>query len=157
MIRRQTQIEFVDDALPAHWWQCLALGDFELLDVRLAARSDSATIAHAQAWDMSWFGRIDSRARIGLISLEVSANHRRKGYGRFLVSEIFRRARENQIGVVAVQTAETNAPGARVLCIARLQTGRTRHMLPVARQLFARRVISRFLHYQGEVSWHDAH
>ncbi len=110
MIRRQTQVEFLDDALPAHWWQSLALGDFELLDARLVSRSDGATIAHAQAWDMSWFGRIDSRARIGLISLEVPASHRRKGYGRFLVSEIFRRARENQIGLVAVQTAATNAP-----------------------------------------------
>ena len=30
--------------------------------------------------------------RIGLINLEVPPEHRRKGYGRFLVSEIFRRA-----------------------------------------------------------------
>ena len=59
---------------------------------------------------MSWFGRGDGRSRIGLISLEVSAAHRRKGYGRFLVSEIFRRARENQVDLVAVQTAATNAP-----------------------------------------------
>jgi ribosomal protein S18 acetylase RimI-like enzyme len=110
LIRRQTQVEFLDDALPSHWWQCLALGEFELLNARLVARSDGAVFAHAQAWDMSWFGRIDSRSRIGLIGLEVSADHRRKGYGRFLVSEIFRRARENQINVVAVQTAATNGP-----------------------------------------------
>jgi ribosomal protein S18 acetylase RimI-like enzyme len=110
LIRRQTQVEFIEDALPAHWWQCLALGDFELLDARLVSRSDGATIAHAQAWDMSWFGRIDSRARIGLINLQVPADQRRKGYGRFLVSEIFRRARESQINLVSVQTAATNAP-----------------------------------------------
>ncbi len=110
LIRRQTQVEFVDDALAPHWWQCLALGDFELLDARLVSRSNGATIAHAQAWDMSWFGRIDSRSRIGLISLEVSPDYRRKGFGRFLVTEIFRHARESQIDVVAVQTAATNAP-----------------------------------------------
>ena len=59
---------------------------------------------------MSWFGRGDSHSRVGLISLEVSAAHRRKGYGRFLVSEIFRRASENRVDSVAVGTAATNGP-----------------------------------------------
>jgi ribosomal protein S18 acetylase RimI-like enzyme len=45
-----------------------------------------------------------------LIGLEVSAAHRRKGYGRFLVSEVLRRARENHVGCVVVQTAATNLP-----------------------------------------------
>jgi ribosomal protein S18 acetylase RimI-like enzyme len=110
LVRRQTQIEFQDDALPAHWWQSLALGDFQLLNVRLLSRSDGSLLGHAQAWDMSWFGRGDSRSRIGLISLDVPAAHRRKGYGRFMVSEIFRRARENHVDRIAVQTAATNAP-----------------------------------------------
>jgi ribosomal protein S18 acetylase RimI-like enzyme len=110
LIRRQAQLEFQDDALPDHWWQGLALGDFQLMNVRLVSRSDRAPLGMAQAWDMSWFGRGDSRSRIGLISLEVSAAHRRKGYGRFLVSEILRRARENHVDLVAVQTAATNAP-----------------------------------------------
>jgi ribosomal protein S18 acetylase RimI-like enzyme len=110
LIRRQAQIEFQDDALPAHWWECLALGDFQLLNVRLVSRTDRSLLGQAQAWDMSWFGRGDSRSRIGLISLEVSAAHRRKGYGRFLVSEIFRRARENHVDLIAVQTAATNGP-----------------------------------------------
>jgi ribosomal protein S18 acetylase RimI-like enzyme len=110
LIRRQTQVEFQDDAFPTHWWQCLALGEFELLNARLVSRSDGCPLAYAQAWDMSWFARADGNSRIGLISLEVAAQHRRKGYGRFLVSEIVRRARENHVSSVAVQTAATNAP-----------------------------------------------
>ncbi len=31
VIRRMTQMEFVDDALPVDWWQNLALGDFHLI------------------------------------------------------------------------------------------------------------------------------
>ena len=120
LIRRQAQIEFQDDALPAHWWQCLALGDFQLLNVRLVSRDDRSLLGQAQAWDMSWFGRGDSRSRIGLISLEVPAAHRRKGYGRFLVSEIFRRARENHVDLIAVQTAATNAPALALYAFARL-------------------------------------
>jgi ribosomal protein S18 acetylase RimI-like enzyme len=110
LIRRQTQIEVVDDALPSHWWQNLALGDFELMTARLLLKDDGTLVARAQAWDMGWFGREDERTRIGLINLEVELQHRRKGYGRFLVSEIFRRARENMIAVVAVATSSSNQP-----------------------------------------------
>ena len=39
LIRRQAQVEFLDDALPAHWWQCLALGEFQLMNVRLVSRA----------------------------------------------------------------------------------------------------------------------
>ena len=59
---------------------------------------------------MGWFGREDGRARIGLINLEVPPEQRRKGYGRFLVSEIFRRARENLVASVAVATSAANQP-----------------------------------------------
>jgi len=108
LIRRQTQLEFLDDAVPPHWWQNLALGDFQTMKARLLSRSDGAPIAQAEAWDMGWFGRGDGRSRIGLINLEVMAAHRRKGYGRFLVTEIFRRARENLVASVAVQTSAVN-------------------------------------------------
>jgi ribosomal protein S18 acetylase RimI-like enzyme len=110
LIRRQARVEFLDDALPSNWWQNLALGEFQLMKARLLSRTDGTQIAQAHAWDMSWFGRLDSRSRIGLIDLEVVAHERRKGYGRFLVGEIFRRARENMISCVAVQTASTNQP-----------------------------------------------
>ena len=110
LIRRLTQIEFLDDALPTDWWQNLALGDFQLMSARLLLKADGTQVAHAQAWDMGWFGREDGRPRIGLINVEVPSAQRRKGYARFLISEIFRRARENLIGSVAVATAEANQP-----------------------------------------------
>ena len=108
MIRRQTQLEFLDDATPDHWWQGVALGEFEVVKARLLSRSDGAELARAQTWDMSWFCRADGRARVGLINLEVAVEHRRKGFGRFLVSEMFRHARENLVNLVEVQTSETN-------------------------------------------------
>jgi ribosomal protein S18 acetylase RimI-like enzyme len=110
VIRRQTHVEFIDDALPDHWWQNLALGDFQLMSAHLLLKSDGSTVARAQAWDMGWFGREDGLSRVGLINLEVPADQRRKGYARFLVSEIFRRARENLIASVAVATSDSNEP-----------------------------------------------
>jgi ribosomal protein S18 acetylase RimI-like enzyme len=108
LIRRQTQLEFLDDAMPNHWWEGVALGEFQVMKARLLARSDGVELAHAETWDMSWFCRRDGLARAGLINLEVATDHRRKGYGRFLVSEIFRRARENLVSLVEVQTSATN-------------------------------------------------
>ncbi len=108
VIRRQTQIEFLDDAMPNHWWEGLALGEFQVMRGRLLSRSDGTELAHAETWDMSWFCRADGRSRIGLIDVEVATLHRRKGYGRFLVNEILRRARENLVALVEVQTGSTN-------------------------------------------------
>ncbi len=110
LIRRQTQFEYIDDAMPTHWWQNLALGDFQLMSASLLLKSDGTPVAQAQVWDMTWFGREDGQARIGLINLEVPIPHRRKGYARFLVSEIFRRARENLVSVVTVATSDSNQP-----------------------------------------------
>ena len=108
VIRRQTQIEFLDDAMPSHWWEGVALGEFQVMKARLLARSGGTELAHAATWDMSWFCRGDSRARIGLIDVEVAPLHRRKGYGRFLVTELLRRARESLVALVEVQTGSTN-------------------------------------------------
>ncbi len=110
LIRRQTQIEFQDDAMSQNWWQNLALGDFQFMRARLLAKNSGQQIACAETWDMGWFARSDGRARIGLVNLEVAAEYRRKGYGRHLITEIFRRARENLVALVEVQTSSTNQP-----------------------------------------------
>jgi ribosomal protein S18 acetylase RimI-like enzyme len=110
LIRRQTVLEFVEDALPPHWWQNLAIGEFPLTDVRLLAKSDGMVVARASTWEMRWFGRDDGRARTGLLDLQVPADHRRKGYARYLLGEVFRRARSNLVHLVEVQTSAENQP-----------------------------------------------
>jgi ribosomal protein S18 acetylase RimI-like enzyme len=108
VIRRLTNVEFLDDALPTDWWQNLALGDFQLVSARLLLKADGTQVAQAQAWDMSWFGREDGRTRIGLINVDVPHEHRRNGYARFLVSEILRRARESLVASVTVASSTEN-------------------------------------------------
>jgi ribosomal protein S18 acetylase RimI-like enzyme len=110
LIRRQTQVEYLDDSLPTDWWQNLALGDFQLMSASLLLKADGTQVARAQAWDMGWFGREDGQTRIGLINVEVPPDHRRKGYARFLMTEIFRRARESLVSSVAVATSSANEP-----------------------------------------------
>jgi GNAT superfamily N-acetyltransferase len=110
LIRRQAQLEFLEDALPAHWWQNLSIGEFPLTEARLLAKSDGAVLARATTWEMRWFGRDDGRARAGLIDLHVPPEHRRKGYARFLMGEILRRARSNLLHRIEVQTSAENQP-----------------------------------------------
>jgi len=97
---------------PQDWWENLAIGEFHLTRFRLHSRSGGAELARALTWDMSWFGRQDGRNRIGLFGVEVAAGQRRQGYGRFLVSEILRLAREDttSLSLVEVQTMSTSAP-----------------------------------------------
>lgn len=108
ILKRQYQAVFYEDELPSSWWESLALGDFHPTRVRLTSKLDDEEIAHAVMWDMSWFSRVDGRARIGVIEFEVAPRHRRNGFGRFLMTEILRTAREQLFAVAQVQTNSTN-------------------------------------------------
>lgn len=110
VIRRMTQLEFLEDMIPSHWWQNLAIGDFPMTAARLSSRADGAEVARACTWEMRWFGRDSNRAHVGLLDVSVDAAHRRKGYGRFLVGEILRRARANLFDGIDVQTSAENQP-----------------------------------------------
>jgi ribosomal protein S18 acetylase RimI-like enzyme len=109
ILKRQFQVEFEEDDLPKSWWESLALGDFHPTRVRLVGKLGGEEIGHARTWDMSWFSRLDGRARIGIIDFEVAPQHRRNGFGRFLMTEILRAAREQLFAVAQVQASSTNA------------------------------------------------
>jgi len=110
LIRRQARLEVTEDALPGNWWEALAIGEFQPTRYRLLSRVDDSELAHATTWDMSWYGRGDGRTRIGLIDLEVDPRHRRKGFGRHLIAEILRQARNDMVALVEIQTSATNVP-----------------------------------------------
>jgi ribosomal protein S18 acetylase RimI-like enzyme len=110
LIRRLARVEITEDVPPRNWWESLALGEFRPTRYRLLTKADDHELAHATTWDMNWFGRADGRSRIGLIDLKVDPAHRRKGHGRYLVSEILRQARNEMVSRVDVQTGATNAP-----------------------------------------------
>jgi ribosomal protein S18 acetylase RimI-like enzyme len=110
LIRRQARVEVTEDALPRDWWEGLAIGEFRPTRFRLLSKADESELAHATTWDMNWFGRGDGHSRIGLIDLEVAPGLRRKGYGRFLIAEIFRQARDELVTRIEVQTRATNVP-----------------------------------------------
>jgi ribosomal protein S18 acetylase RimI-like enzyme len=109
LLRRQVRIEIVEDVLPSGWWEAQAIGLFRPTRFRLLGRNDGVEIAHAKTWDIACgFGVGDGRPRAGLIDVEVAPEFRRKGFGRLLLTEVFRHARQQLTEIVTVQTAETN-------------------------------------------------
>ena len=93
LIRRQTRLEILEDAMPANRWESAAIGCTQITRFRLLAKDGERVIATAATWDMAAFGRLDGKAKSGLIDVEVAEGERRKGYGRFLVGEILRHCR----------------------------------------------------------------
>jgi ribosomal protein S18 acetylase RimI-like enzyme len=110
LIRRMARIQIIEDALPRDWWEALAIGEARPTRFQLLAKADDTLLARVSTWDMPWFGREDRISRLGLVDMEVPPQHRRKGYGRHLVGEILRQAREAMLQAVTVQTSETNIP-----------------------------------------------
>jgi len=108
LLRRQSTVEFDEDPVPSNWWESLALSELRLTHVRLTSRADGSEIARASTWDMTWFGRVDGRTQIGVFDVEVAPAYRGKGFGRFLLSEILRHARENGFERAEVQTLADN-------------------------------------------------
>nr|WP_303652761.1 GNAT family N-acetyltransferase [Paludisphaera mucosa] len=110
VLRRQFDVAFEEDPLPSTWWENAALGAFHPMRAELRSRGDEAVVARAWTWDMSWFGREEGRARLGVFGVEVEPEHRRKGYARYLLGEVLRDARERGFQTVEVQTLTENEP-----------------------------------------------
>lgn len=109
MLRRQTRLEVQEDTPPAGWWSTLAIGSFRPSAYRLINRNDNRPIAGAVTWEVA--AELGNGAnRTALIDLEVAAPFRRKGFGRLLVAEILRHARDLMADAVCVQTIDTNRP-----------------------------------------------
>jgi ribosomal protein S18 acetylase RimI-like enzyme len=110
LLRRQVRLEIEEDAMPAGWWESLAIGLFRPTAFRLLEKADDRPVARATTWDIAaGSGVCDGRSRLGLVDMEVEPARRRQGFGRLLVAEILRHARGQMADVVAVQTASTNA------------------------------------------------
>jgi len=108
ILRRQAHVSIHDEEQPRSWWNNLALGDFHPTLVTMTSKLEEEEIARATMWDMSWFSRLDGRARVGIVQFEVASKYRRRGFGKFLMSEILRTAHEQMFSVAQLQTNSAN-------------------------------------------------
>ena len=108
ILRRQLRVDVVDDALPATWWEANSIGQARITRFRVFSKLGDQVLARASTWDMAAFGRLDGKARAGLIDVEVDEDKRHQGFGRYLVSEVLRHCRNDWGEFVSVQARSTN-------------------------------------------------
>ncbi len=109
----RTQYEVHAGALPVQsWWQECVLGPLEAVEFRLVDRTKtSVALARAVLWEMETFRpRWDDHA-VGVLSVEVQPELRRRGLAKFLLAQILRHLQEQYFSLVEVQVAEGDAAG----------------------------------------------
>ncbi|MEN6405401.1 MAG: GNAT family N-acetyltransferase [Thermoguttaceae bacterium] len=89
-IRRQTMVEVTVDAPTQTWWDACTVGEFDLTQFDLVARTGGVPIASAMFRSMEPSGTTSAGRAVGLINITVAESYRRRGLAIFLLSEAFR-------------------------------------------------------------------
>lgn len=108
ILRRECRVNLNEEKAFECQWTELALENFLPLSLELNDKLTNTPIASASLWPMSLYGRRTGQARIGLIDVNVTPGHRRKGFGRLLLSESVKHAADLSYDVMCVQTDATN-------------------------------------------------
>lgn len=92
------------------WWRECILGPIDLMDFHLEDRTTNQIIATAGVWEMQGFSQRWGAAVIGITSVTVRADLRRKGMARFLVASLLKHAQEQYFTLAEAQVpAEDSA------------------------------------------------
>ena len=110
-LKRTHRIEVEEDAVPATWWDAIAIGPFAPSRFLVVEKSSGDRVAEAWTWELAaGFAMLDGRVRTGLFRLEVRPEHRQRGLGRFLVVGCMKQARAAGSDAMVAQTSAENEP-----------------------------------------------
>ena len=108
-VRRRTRINYICDPPARSWWEACTLGDLRRLQYRLFLREDeSQPAAIATLLDMETFSHTWGVRTSGLLDVWVEDSARRQGLAVNLLGDILRQAAEQGIGLIEVQTMQSN-------------------------------------------------
>ena len=108
-IQRRTRIETHDGLARPTWWWAATMGPFEQVRFSLFANSDGKQLAEATIWDMHLLSQKWQHKTVGMVNVSVTEDQRRQGLGKYLVTEILRRLKQQYIAALQVQTMKRNA------------------------------------------------
>jgi ribosomal protein S18 acetylase RimI-like enzyme len=109
-LRRRYDVRLVARTGVGTWWQECELGPLEVHEFRLEDKQSGEVAARAGAWEMQGFSQRWNEAVVGLVDVQVKAELRRQGLGKFLLAGILRHLQEQYFSVVEVHARESNAP-----------------------------------------------
>jgi ribosomal protein S18 acetylase RimI-like enzyme len=108
-VKRRAKIELIYDPPCRTWWEACTIGEYNRVQFRLFLREDEAkpaaiaTLVEMEAFSHAWGVRA-----AGLIDVLVDEAVRRQGLAVNLLGDMLRRAAEQGIGLVEVQTMKSN-------------------------------------------------
>jgi ribosomal protein S18 acetylase RimI-like enzyme len=90
------------------WWQECVFSPVETLEFFLENKSGGEPAARTLVWEMEGFSERWSYPAVGIVNCEVQASRRRRGFGKFLLSQVLRQVQEQYFEIAEVQVPEAN-------------------------------------------------
>jgi ribosomal protein S18 acetylase RimI-like enzyme len=113
-IRRTTRLETTVDPPAKTWWDAVMFEPFERTRWALVERESGASLASVYFWNLeTMIGAWGVRA-VGIVDLEVTNEHQRRGLATNLLGEAFRQLQTQGITLAETHVPEENAPGVAV-------------------------------------------
>jgi GNAT superfamily N-acetyltransferase len=113
-IRRNTDVEVLDDPPPRTWWEACLMSSFDRTVFQLRPRGGGAPVASATYWNMEPFAAARGVRTSGLIDVQVEPAERKKGLATYLVGESLRQLSEQSFAQAEVQTMQANTAALRM-------------------------------------------
>ncbi|HEY2147640.1 MAG TPA: GNAT family N-acetyltransferase [Pirellulales bacterium] len=113
-IRRNTDVEVLDDPRPRTWWEACIMSPFDRTVFQLRPRGGAAAVASATFWIMEPFAAARGVRTSGLIDVQVEPAERKKGLATYLVAESLRQLSEQGFAQAEVQTMQANTAALRM-------------------------------------------
>ena len=101
-LRREYQVNAIVDPKLGSWWDYCTYGTAEMFQFRLVDRRDQSTVGSVMFWEIQPLSSEWRIRSVGLCDLEIRADLRGRGLGRFLVGQALSQLQQ-QIGRCEVQ------------------------------------------------------
>ena len=108
LLRRRYQITVTGDITDQTWWWQQVYGCFEGERILLRDNETRQVVGSAFYWDMAEFARSGPGPAVGIIDVRVDQQYRRKGLGRYLMTQLLARLLGYYVSTVEIVTMETN-------------------------------------------------
>ena len=113
-LRRTHDVQLVPHPEITSWWQECVLGQYEPVEFRLMDKLTGIPAARTLVWEMSQARRPGFNAA-GLLDVQVRPDLRRRGFARFLISQMARYLQENFFRSIEVHVPEVNQPAVNLI------------------------------------------
>ena len=107
-LRRRFEPQVLPRTKIGTWWEECLLGQLEPIEFRLEEKKTALLAARASFWEMDGFSWRWNYPAAGVMDIQVRADLRRQGVGKFLLAQLLRHLQEQYFGVAEVQTFEQN-------------------------------------------------